>query len=75
MFLMHLERYSVSAFGFQKKMEVSLLKALSFYFQNLETELKNLVSTKSCKSLKMAYRFSTFEQKMLTSTNLWKPGS
>ena len=42
---------------FSWKMEVSHMKALSFYFQNLNTELKNLFSIKSYGSLKIVYRF------------------
>ena len=42
-------RYSICFFG---KMKVSRMKALSFFFQNLKIESKNLVSLKSCRSLK-----------------------
>ena len=39
------------------KMEVNHIKLFPFFFQNLKTELKNLVSTKSYCSLKMESRF------------------
>ena len=56
-------------------MEVSKVSFFFFYFQNLKTELKNLVSTKSYGSLKMVCRFLIFLQKMLLQAKLCEPGN
>ena len=48
---------------FSLKMVVNHIKVIFFFFQNLKTELTNLVSIKSYGSLKIVYRFSIFAQK------------
>ena len=51
------------------------MKALSFCFQNLQTELKNLVFIKSYGSLKIVFRFSIFTQNILTSQSYMNLGT
>ena len=47
----------------------------SFYYQNLNIKLKNLVSSKIHGSLKIIYKFSIWVQKILTSAKLCEPGN
>lgn len=49
------------------------MKALSFYVQNLKSELKILVSTNCYGFLETVYGFSNLAQKVMTSAKLWKP--
>ena len=63
-----------SEFGFAEKWISTKRKPL-LNFQNVKRKLQNLVRNKSYGSLKIAYRFPIFAQKMQASLILWKPGN